>query len=61
TAGGEQAYVRGTEAGAVAIEFATGLVIPITNEGDDIFVDAAVQLRDEQSSVNVTAGYRFAF
>lgn len=61
TAGGEQAYVRGTEAGAVAIEFATGLVIPITNEGDDIFVDAAVQLRDEQSSVNVTAGYRCSF
>ncbi len=60
-AGGDTATVSGTDAGKIAIEFAAGLLIPVNDEGSDIFVDASVLLRDNQSSVNVTLGYRFAF
>ncbi len=59
--GSDAATVRGTDAGSVAIEFSAGLVVPVSSNGGDVFVDAAVQLRDEQSSVNVSAGYRFTF
>lgn len=59
-AGGVTSNVVGTDAGKVAVEFATGLVIPVV-DGGDVFVDASILLRDEQSSVNVTAGYRFSF
>ena len=60
-AGGNSATVQGTEAGAFAFEMGTGVIIPVSSSNGDIFIDAALQLRSDQSSVNVSTGYRFSF
>ena len=60
-AGGNSAPVQGTEAGAFAFEMGTGVIIPVSSSNGDIFIDAALQLRSDQSSVNVSTGYRFSF
>ncbi len=53
--------VKGSEPGAVGLEIGGGINIPIGSESGALFMDAGVELRDQENSVNATMGYRFSF
>ncbi len=63
------ALARGTEAGKVksaergmfGLEIGAGLNIPIMENTSSIFIDANLDLRENQSSMSASAGYRFSF
>ncbi len=53
--------VKGAEAGNVGLELGAGLHIPVGPESGTLFMDAGVEVREQQSDVNASVGYRLSF
>ncbi len=59
--GGATHTITGTERGFLGLELGTGVSIPVMGDTGTIFIDASVELRDQQNNVNASAGYSFSF
>ncbi len=53
--------IEGAEASMFGVEFGAGLSVPVGMETGTFFMDAGLELRDGQNSMNASAGYRFSF
>ncbi len=60
-AGGNSAIIKGTEAGNFGIEMGTGFQLPLGEKGGVIFIDAAIELREELTDANASVGYSISF
>ncbi len=53
-------HLRGTEAGVMGFEFGMGASLPVGADGA-LFMDATVELRDNQENYNASVGYKLSF
>ena len=58
---GVKADIESAERGAIGLEAGAGLTIPLGDDGGNLFMDAAVELRADYMNVNGTVGYRINF
>ena len=58
---GAKADIESAERGAIGLEAGAGLTIPLGDDGGNLFMDAAVELRADYMNVNGTVGYRINF
>ena len=58
---GAKAEIESAERGAIGLEAGAGLTIPLGDDGGNLFMDAAVELRADYMNVNGTVGYRINF
>ncbi len=57
---GSSGHLRGTEAGLMGFELGMGASLPVGESGA-IFMDATVELRDNQENYNASVGYKLSF
>ncbi len=53
--------VKSAERGMFGLEIGAGLNIPVMENTSSVFIDANLDVRENQSSVSASAGYRFSF
>lgn len=58
---GMEAGIESAELGAIGLEAGAGLTIPLGDDGGNLFMDAAVEMRADYMNVNGTIGYRINF
>ena len=58
---GAKAEIESAERGALGLEAGAGLTIPLGDDGGNLFMDAAVEMRADYLNVNGTIGYRINF
>ncbi len=58
---GNKGSVESQERGQYALELGAGLQIPIKGDTSHLFIDTSVEVRENQTNVNGSAGYRFSF
>ncbi len=59
--GTDVSQVKSAERGMFGLEIGAGLNIPVMENTSSIFIDANLDVRENQSSVSASAGYRFSF
>ncbi len=57
---GSTQTIKGTEPGAVGLEFGLGLDVPVS-ESSSLFIDASCEFRSEMTDISAGIGYRFSF